>query len=149
MKKKTRPAITPQLLPAPGARVGSVDGPGRFPKDNAGTVLCHVSDRWGTHALVLMDAGATNTVHGLTDVGIGWHLIAGQAWPVGYTEQYEVSSAAGSARILVKPDADLDGTVQVWDIDAGQFVGLHGWLWRFERIDMKSAQDQDCGPENS
>lgn len=69
------PHLTAPVLPQPGARVGSVDGPGRFPRDRAGTVLCHVTDRWGTYALVLMDDGTTSTCHGLTAVGIGFHLI--------------------------------------------------------------------------
>jgi hypothetical protein len=72
---KTGSIRTPQL-PEPGARVGTVDGPGVFASDNAGTVLRHVTDRWGTHAVVLRDTGKTDTCHGLnTGPGIGWHLI--------------------------------------------------------------------------
>ena len=68
--------ITAPQLPAPGARVGTICGPGQFARDNAGTVLCHVTDRWGTHALVLMDSGRTQTCHGLNGgPGIGWHLL--------------------------------------------------------------------------
>lgn len=67
--------ITAQILPQPGARVGTVDGPGVFPKDNAGTVITQVTDRWGTHAIVMMDSGKIGTCHGLTTVGIGWHLL--------------------------------------------------------------------------
>lgn len=63
-------------LPHPGQRVGVVDGPGQWPYGIPGTVLCHVTDRWGTHALVLMDTGKTIPCHGLnTGPGIGWHLI--------------------------------------------------------------------------
>ena len=54
-----------QLLPAPGARVGTVCGPGEFASDNPGTVLCHVTDRWGTHAVVLRDDGTTANCHSL------------------------------------------------------------------------------------
>lgn len=64
-----------QVLPAPGARVGFVFGPGEFPKDNAGIVLTHITDRWGTRALALMDDGTTKTFSGLTDVGIGCYLL--------------------------------------------------------------------------
>lgn len=68
--------ITAPQLPASGARVGTICGPGEFARDNAGTVLCHVTDRWGTHAVVLMDTGKTNTCHGLNNgPGIGWHLV--------------------------------------------------------------------------
>jgi hypothetical protein len=62
-------------LPEAGQRIGTVCGPCENPKDNAGTVLCQVTDRWGTHAVVMMDSGKTQTCHGLTQRGIGWHLI--------------------------------------------------------------------------
>jgi hypothetical protein len=62
-------------LPEAGQRVGTVCGPCERAKDNAGTVLCQVTDRWGTHSLVLMDSGETKTCHGLTKIGIGWHAI--------------------------------------------------------------------------
>lgn len=62
-------------LPAAGQRVGTVCGPCEFPRDNAGTVLCIIEDRWGRHALVLMDSGETKTCHGLTDRGIGWYVL--------------------------------------------------------------------------
>lgn len=58
-------------LPAAGSRIGVVCGPGEFPQDTKGTVLCHVTDRWGTHALALMDDGTMKKVHGLTTIGIG------------------------------------------------------------------------------
>lgn len=63
-------------LPNIGTRVGTVDGPGAFARDNAGTVLRHETDRWGTHAVVLRGTGETDTCHGLNDgPGIGWHLL--------------------------------------------------------------------------
>lgn len=69
------PILKP-LIPEAGQRVGTVCGPGEFAKDRAGTVLCQVTDRWGTHALVLMDDGTTRTCHGLNrGPGIGWHLV--------------------------------------------------------------------------
>lgn len=67
--------ITSNTLPRPGQRVGTVSGPGEFPSDNAGTVLTQITDRWGTHALVMMDSGKVETCHGLTQRGIGWHLL--------------------------------------------------------------------------
>lgn len=65
--------ISAPKLPAPASRVGIVCGPGEYPKDNAGTVICHVSDRWGTHALVMLDSGKLHQCHGLTERGIGTH----------------------------------------------------------------------------
>lgn len=147
--KKAKPAITSQLLPAPGARVGIVCGPGEFPKDYAGMTMCHVTDSWGTHAVVLMDDGTTRTVHGLTSVGIGAYLITGQARPIGFTEEYEASCVQHDLRILVTPQTDLDCTFLAWDIEAGEFLNINGWLWEFERIDPASTRNQDCGPETS
>ena len=67
--------MTTQTLPLPATRVGTVSGPGEFPKDDAGTVICHITDRWGTHALVLLDTGTIEYCHGLTTVGIGWYAL--------------------------------------------------------------------------
>lgn len=65
-----------QHLPAPGCRIGSVCGPGEYARDNAGTVICHIEDRWGQHAVVMMDSGRVDTCHGLKDGhGIGWHPV--------------------------------------------------------------------------
>jgi len=75
-------------IPAAGQRVGVVDGPGQFAEHNAGTVLCQIEDRWGTHALVLMDTGKTATCEGLNHgPGIGWHLLTSAFSNVGKDEQ--------------------------------------------------------------
>lgn len=75
MHKKT----TSPVLPAAGQRVGVVCGPGEFPHDHAGTVICQVRDRWGKHALIMMDAGRIETCHGLQQgPGIGWHSLRGK-----------------------------------------------------------------------
>lgn len=69
-------AVQAPTLPAAGQRIGRVTGPGEFPRDDAGTVLTHITDRWGTHALVLMDNGKTERCHSLnTRPGIGWHAL--------------------------------------------------------------------------
>lgn len=63
-------------LPLSGQRVGVVDGPGQSPARNAGAVICHVVDRWGTHALIMMDSGKTKTCHSLMfGPGIGFHVL--------------------------------------------------------------------------
>lgn len=67
--------ISSITLPAAATRVGTVCGPCQSPKDNAGTVLCQVTDRWGTHAVVMMDNGKIEKCHGLTDRGIGWYAL--------------------------------------------------------------------------
>jgi hypothetical protein len=130
------------MLPAPGARVGSVCGPGERPEDTAGSVLCHVTDRWGTHAVVMMDSGQVRTVERLTKVGIGVYLISGRVVPAGYTDEYE-ASASGSAislRILVKPQTDFDGVIRAWLLDSSEFLDLKGWLFDFEPIDKPDPE---------
>jgi hypothetical protein len=68
--------ISAQIIPQAGERIGVVCGPGEFPRGNMGLVLCVVTDRWGTHAVVLMDSGETKTCHGMNrGPGIGWHYI--------------------------------------------------------------------------
>ena len=62
-------------LPTVGARVGTVCGPCESPKDNAGMVMCHINDEWGTRAVVMMDDGKVKNCHGLTKVGIGWYAL--------------------------------------------------------------------------
>lgn len=77
--KKTGVLVRPEL-PEPGARVGTVCGPGEFPRDTAGIVLCHVTDTWGTHAVVMMDSGKTERCHGMNrGPGIGWHYVEARA----------------------------------------------------------------------
>jgi hypothetical protein len=68
--------MTPPNLPAAGARVGSVCGPGEFPCDNAGTVICLVESKFGVFAVVMMDSGRVDFCHSLNSGhGIGWHAI--------------------------------------------------------------------------
>jgi hypothetical protein len=62
-------------LPAAGTRVGTVCGPCESPRENAGTVLCHNTDRFHTYAVVLMDSGTVRNCMGLTKVGIGWYAL--------------------------------------------------------------------------
>ena len=69
-------AVQAPTLPAAGQRVGRVTDPGEFPRDHAGTVLTHVTDRWGSYALVLMDTGKTERCHSINrGPGIGWHAL--------------------------------------------------------------------------
>jgi hypothetical protein len=74
MDRRTPTATLAPIIPHAGQRIGSVAGPGQSPKDNAGTVLCQFTDRWGTYALVLMDDVTTRTCRGMNrGPGIGWH----------------------------------------------------------------------------
>lgn len=64
-------------FPMVGDRVGSVCGPGEFPKDNAGTVVRVYADRWyDNNADIVYDDGRTDSwVGAYCSVGIGVHLI--------------------------------------------------------------------------
>lgn len=70
-------AKSEKRLPAPGDRVGFVDGPGVFPQDRAGVVQVVRSDRWYSHiADVLMDDGSMQSwIGGYDVVGIGCYLL--------------------------------------------------------------------------
>ena len=73
-------SICPVALPAPGSRIGRVCGPGQFPSDDAGIVLCHVQGRFGEWAEVLMDSGRVERCHGMNKgPGIGWHYVQARA----------------------------------------------------------------------
>lgn len=68
--------LQPALIPSPGQRIGRVSGPAGLAIDEMGIVLCHVTNRLGTYALVLMDTGKTRTCHGLNRApGMGWHAV--------------------------------------------------------------------------
>ena len=70
----------PKKLPAVGTRVRAVDGPHFHSEDdNAGTVIEHVSSRWGVSAKVQMDDGSIQTCEGLREIGIGWRQLHGGA----------------------------------------------------------------------
>lgn len=74
--KVKRVVFIAPVLPEAGARIGSVDGPGVFPRDNAGTVITQYEDRWGKHALVQMDKGGTKVCESMNSgPGIGWHYL--------------------------------------------------------------------------
>ena len=82
MAKRAKATVTYRTaaaLPAPGARIGTVDGPCQNPKDRAGTVLFHQTDRWGTHAVALMDDGQIRICGPITTVGIGCYLLSSGA----------------------------------------------------------------------
>jgi hypothetical protein len=76
MAKTKRTAIKAAVIPEAGARVGSVCGPCQNPKDAAGTVMCQITDRWGTYALVMLDTGKIAKCHVINSgPGIGWHFV--------------------------------------------------------------------------
>jgi len=76
-RRKHSTAITVRALPPAGSRVSVVCGPGEFPRDYQGIVISHVTNRWGTHALVMMDDGKIRDCDGLTEIGIGWYQLNG------------------------------------------------------------------------
>jgi hypothetical protein len=131
--------MTAPRLPEPATRVGVVCGPGEFARDNAGTVLCHVTDRWGTRAVVLMDRGYIHYCHGLTEVGIGTHQLAPRR-PADFNQEYLITSIDNTMtlRVLIHKDTDIDSTFRAWDIDEGRFVHVFGWVWTFERAEVKA-----------
>lgn len=49
----------------------------------------------------------------------------------GYTKELMAECDECALPILVKPDADLDGTFKAWDMDNQEFIRINGWLWTF------------------
>lgn len=37
--------------------------------------------------------------------------------------------------LMVRPDADLDGTFEAYDLDEGDFITINGWLFVIEPCD--------------
>ena len=113
--------ITSPTLPLAGQRVGASTGPGQFPRDNAGTVICQTTDRWGTKALVMMDSGKIQSCAGLTEVGIGWYVLekAAPAAPkvaafeVGKT--YSTTSACDSDCVIPVRTDGKAFRIALWD----------------------------------
>jgi hypothetical protein len=61
-----------------GDRIGIVTGPGEFPQEGlcrTGRVYGKTADRWGRHLRVKMDDCTFETVHGITEKGIGAYLL--------------------------------------------------------------------------
>jgi len=61
-----------------GDRIGLVTGPGEFPTEGlcrTGTVYGKQQDRFGRFLRVKMDDYTFETVHGLTETGIGAYLM--------------------------------------------------------------------------
>jgi hypothetical protein len=78
MKAKKASAIQTPDIPAIGERVHTVDGFGDYRHEPSmrGMVTGVITDRWGTHAQVMMDDGAFRTCHGINHgPGIGWHRL--------------------------------------------------------------------------
>lgn len=50
----------------------------------------------------------------------------------GYTREVFATTGAIDLYLLIKPDADLDGTFRAWDMDEQEFVRVNGWLFIIE-----------------
>lgn len=58
-------------LPAPGQRVHLAAGGGHYFN---GSCMCHITNQWGTHALVMLDCGEVHTCYSMSlGPSIGWH----------------------------------------------------------------------------
>jgi hypothetical protein len=53
----------------------------------------------------------------------------------GFTKEYMAECDIDAFPILVKPDADLDGTFTAWNMDDQEFIRINGWLWTFTSND--------------
>lgn len=86
---------TNHTLPAVGARIGVVYGPGEFAGHNAGIVIAHAENQWGAWAVVLMDDGSCKRCDQLNKgPGIGWHAVQRAAAPVAPVAAAEIPAPA-------------------------------------------------------
>ncbi len=52
------------------------------------------------------------------------------AWErYGLTRRIEVEGGDYVLDLMVSPTADLDGTFRAYDLDEGDFITVHGWLF--------------------
>lgn len=63
-----------------GSIVGTVTGPGEYPKSRKAIVTEKVETKWGFHLVCKFlpgtdRAGSVDTCSGFTKVGIGWYLL--------------------------------------------------------------------------
>ena len=54
----------------------------------------------------------------------------------GYTREVVASNAQYDLFLLVKPDADFEGTFRAWDTDNQEFIRINGWLFAVEDTDV-------------
>jgi len=45
----------------------------------------------------------------------------------GYTNEVYMEAGGYDLNLLVKPDADLDGTFKAWDMDEQAYIKVNGW----------------------
>ena len=56
----------------------------------------------------------------------------------GFTRRVLVDGPAISFEALIQPDADLDGTVEVFDVDNQEWGTVQGWIGEFTDLDDSS-----------
>lgn len=53
----------------------------------------------------------------------------------GYTHEVFALSDGPELHLLMKPDADYNGTITAFDCDAQEMVRINAWLFTFDAID--------------
>lgn len=63
----------------------------------------------------------------------------------GYTILISAMSDSYDLNLLVKPDADTDGTFKAWDTEEREFILVNGWLFNIAEIaEYTTAQGVDA-----
>lgn len=52
----------------------------------------------------------------------------------GYTRAIWAESDDYTLSLLVKPDADIEGTFRAWDQDESEWLKVNGWLFSIEDV---------------
>jgi hypothetical protein len=55
----------------------------------------------------------------------------------GYTKEIHMAGGEYDLSLLIKPDADLDGSFKAWDMDEQEYIKVNGWLFSIEDQPMR------------
>lgn len=66
-----------------------------------------------------------------------------EATEAGYTREVQAEGGCFSLSLLVKTDADLDGTFRAFEVDTQEWLNVNGWNFTIE--DLACTQHRDTG----
>lgn len=67
-------------------------------------------------------------------------MLSRNAMDLGYTCAYFGSTGGVDLNVLVKPDADLDGTFRAYCLDECEIINVNGWHFAWEAMNDEAEQ---------
>jgi len=58
----------------------------------------------------------------------------------GFTREVFATASEYDLHLLVKPDADLDGTFRAWDCDEQEWLSVNGWNFNINDVDWSNPE---------